>query len=430
MITRTGYTGLFWLLLPVVLLRLLWRSRRQPEYLQHWGERLGRYAAQPNRPVLWIHAVSVGETRAAVALVQVLQRHCPEYQLLMTHMTPTGRATVPELLGPQGVRCYLPYDLPCAVRGFLAHYRPTVGILLETEIWPNLIHACARQQIPLVLANARLSAASARGYARFQPLVQRALRELALIAAQTPEDAQRLQALGATAVAVTGNLKFDLPDPPQLEAVTAQLRVLAGSGRFIWLAASTRPGEEELLLDLLALAPLQQALLILVPRHPQRFGEVADLLRRRHIPFRRRSENRPLQQGAERVLLGDSMGELQSWYRVADVAFIGGSLLPFGGQNLIEATAAGCPVLVGPHTHNFAEVAQQAVACGAARRVTTPQDLARQLTVLLPDAPARQAMRAAGLDFTQRHRGATQRLWHLLAPYLPAQPAAQASDDE
>lgn len=415
--TRTGYTLLFWLMLPLIFLRLLWRSRRQPEYLRHWGERLGRYTFRPVRPVLWIHAVSVGETRAAASLVRAVNAHFPEYQVVLTHMTPTGRATAPELLEAGVVRCYLPYDLPFAVRGFLTRSRPALGVLLETEVWPNLIHACAQHHVPLVLANARLSEKSVRGYARFQPLVQNALRELTLIAAQTVEDAQRLKAIGATTVEVTGNLKFDMPDPPRLEQVTAQLRLLVGSGRAVWLAASTRPGEEEILLDLLAPGPLREALLILVPRHPQRFEEVATMLQRRHIPFVRRSENRPVQPSMS-VLLGDSMGELQSWYRVADVALIGGSLLPFGGQNLIEATAAGCPVLVGPHTYNFSEVAQQAVACGAARRVTTPQHLAGELARLLTDDGARQSMRQAGLDFTRRHQGATRHVLRLLSPYL------------
>ncbi len=416
--TRPLYTMLFWLLLPLIFLRLLWRARRQPEYLRHWGERLGRYALRPSAPVLWIHAVSVGETRAAASLVRALKARFPAYQILMTHMTPTGRATAPELLGPGSVRCYLPYDLPKAVARFLAHYRPVLGILLETELWPNLVHACAQDAIPLVLANARLSERSARGYARFQPLIQQALQELPLIAAQTSEDAQRLQALGAERVAVMGNLKFDMPDSPQLEQVSQQLRQLLGSRGRVWLAASTREGEEAMVLDLLALTPLQDTLLILVPRHPQRFDEVASLLQRRHINFVRRSENRSVQDNTVRVLLGDSMGELQSWYRLADVALMGGSLLPFGGQNLIEATAAGCPVLVGPHTYNFSEAAQQAIACGAARRVTTPQELARQLTELLEDAPARWAMREAGLAFTQRHQGATEHLLDLLLPYV------------
>ncbi len=419
--TRSIYTLLFRLLLPLIFLRLLWRSRRQREYLHHWSERLGRYSCFPKPPVLWIHAVSVGETRAATSLVRSVQVHFPEYQILLTHMTPTGRATAPELLGPGGVRCYLPYDLPHAVARFLAHWRPVLGVLLETELWPNLVHACVQRSIPLVLANARLSQRSAHGYARFQPLVEKTLQALTLIAAQTSADAQRLTALGARKVEVTGNLKFDMPSSSLLDQVTQQLRPLLGARRGIWLAASTRDGEEEMVLDLLDLAPLQETLLILVPRHPQRFEEVASLLQRRRINFVRRSENRPVQDNTVRVLLGDSMGELQSWYRMADVALIGGSLLPFGGQNLIEATAAGCPVLVGPHTYNFSEVAQQAIACGAARRVTTPQELASQLLLLLENPDARQTMREAGLAFTQRHQGATRQLLRLLAPYLSSQ---------
>jgi 3-deoxy-D-manno-octulosonic-acid transferase len=412
--TRLIYSLLWHLLLPFLALRLILRSRRQPDYLRHVGERLGRYAAPPPAPRLWVHAVSVGETRAAQPLIQALLAAYPQHHIVLTHMTPTGRATSAQLFAqqPRVHRVYLPYDLPWAVARFVAHFRPQLGLIMETEVWPNLFAACARGHVPLMLVNARLSERSARGYRRVAPLVRPALRALTATLAQTAEDASRLEALGAQAVTVMGNLKFDIAPPPAQRALGAEFKARIGS-RPVLLAASTREGEEALLLAAFAQAP-PEVLLLLVPRHPQRFDEVVRLIASHALPCQRRSENTPIA-ATTRVLLGDSMGEMFAYYAAAELAFIGGSLLPLGGQNLIEACAVGTPVLVGPHTFNFEQATREAIACGAARRVSDAADFMAQAVPLLQDRQARAAMAAAGLDFAQRHRGATARVMEKVA---------------
>lgn len=406
---RALYSLLWLFLLPFAFFHLLRRAWRQPEYLQHWNERLG-WVPVTDRATIWLHAVSVGETRAAAPLVKALQARYPDHAIVLTHATPTGRATGHELFGDRVTQCYLPYDFPPLVWLFLRRVRPRLGVIMETEIWPNLFAACAGRGIPVYLVNARLSEKSARGYRPFRPLIAPALRALAGIAAQTEADAERLRGLGAVGAVVSGNVKFDVTAPDDPRAL--ELRALF-AGRFVFLAASTREGEETLLLDALAGAEISGLLLVLVPRHPQRFAAVAQLLEARGLPYVRRSSQQPLQ-AATRVFLGDSMGELAAFYAAADLAYVGGSLLPLGGQNLIEAAAAGCPVLIGPHTFNFADAAEQAVACGAAERVVDAATLAARLDALAQDAPARLRMREAGLRFAAENRGATARMMALL----------------
>lgn len=412
---RIIYTLLLYLAAPFVLARLWWRSRRQPEYLQHVRERFGYYSdTREAKPLIWLHAVSVGETRAAEPLLRALHQHYPGHRILLTHMTPTGRATGESLFGADVTsvtRCYLPYDYPGAVARFLDHFRPSVGILMETEIWPNLVRACKARATPLYLVNARLSEKSFAGYQRVSKLTTDTLRALTAIAAQNADDARRFEALGAANVSVTGNLKFDVTPAVLHLALGAHLRESMGS-RSVLLAASTREGEELLLINN-KLHEIPAALLVLVPRHPQRFDEVAALLDQHHINYQRRSENIPVR-GETRVLLGDSMGEMVAYYAACDVAFIGGSLLPFGGQNLIEACAAGKPVLIGPHTHNFAEVAERAIAAGAALRVMDAADLLRKAAVLLANPKVTERMSAAALAFSGEHRGATKNLLELI----------------
>ena len=404
--------SLAWLpLLPFAFLYLLWRARRQPEYLRHWRERLG-WAPRSDRPVLWLHAVSVGETRAAAPLVKALMARHPQHAILLTHATPTGRATGAELFGAGVRQAYLPYDFPPLVWLFLRRARPALGVIMETEIWPNLYAACARRGIPLFLVNARMSEKSARGYARLGALTAPALRGLTGIAAQTMNDAQRLRELGAEAVEISGNVKFDVTPPADSGERALELRHLF-QGRFVLLLASTREGEEAVLLDALAELAAPDLLLVVVPRHPQRFEEVARLLAARGWAYARRSEQGPLR-AETRVFLGDSMGELAAYYAAADLAYVGGSLLPLGGQNLIEAAAAGCPALIGPHTWNFAEAADQAVDRGAARRVADAGELAAAAASLVRDPIARQRMREAGLQFAAANRGATQRIMGML----------------
>ena len=411
---RWLYTLALYLLLPWALLHLLLRSRRQPAYLQHVAERFGVFAERVQAPLIWIHAVSVGETRAAEPLIKALKESHPRHRILLTHATPTGRQTGIDLFGDSVSRTYLPYDWPFAARRFLRHFRPEIGIIMETEIWPNLIAQSSRMKLPVHLVNARMSARSAKGYARFGGLTRTALRQLSGVAAQTERDAGRLRELGAPDVIVTGNIKFDRSAPPQMLELGRRLRSQFGDRRSVFLAASTRDGEEAMILDALAHSGLPGNLLtVIVPRHPQRFDEVAAMMKQRGLNFRRRSENAVVEAEAG-YLLGDSMGEMFAYYAACDVAFIGGSLLPLGGQNLLEACAVGKPVIVGPHTFNFEEATRDAIEAGAAVRVADSAELASTLQALLDDASRCAAMSQAGREFTEKHRGATERTLALL----------------
>ncbi|HEX5539550.1 MAG TPA: lipid IV(A) 3-deoxy-D-manno-octulosonic acid transferase [Methylophilaceae bacterium] len=420
---RLLYTLLLYLLLPLAPLKLLWRGRRQREYLQHWHERFAVYRAKraaPAKPVIWLHCVSVGETRAAAPLVKELQARYPGHQILLTHATPTGRAAGEQLFGGEVQRVYLPYDLPSAANRFLRHFQPVIGLLMETELWFNLIAACAQQGIPLLLVNARLSQRSANGYAKVAQLTAQGLRKLTAIAAQTEQDAARLRSLGARQVAVLGNLKFDVKPPADALQQGLALRAQWGKARPVFLAASTREGEEALILDAIAKVQIPELLTVIVPRHPQRFEEVAELLHRRGLRYVRKSqlERGRMAQPPVDIVLGDSMGEMFTYYAACDIAFIGGSLLPFGGQNLIEACALGKPVLIGSHTFNFAEAADQAVAAEAALRVDDAEALALALQRLLGDEDTLHNMSAAALAFSNSATGATQRIAELVSAYL------------
>jgi 3-deoxy-D-manno-octulosonic-acid transferase len=410
---RLLYALLLYLVFPYIVLRLAWRSLRQRGYLAHVGERFGHYGKAPARPLIWVHAVSVGETRAAEPLVRELMARYPDHGVLLTHMTPTGRATGAALFGESVRRCYLPYDYPGAVARFLRHFRPRAGLLMETEIWPNLIHACREGGVPLYLVNARLSEKSYSGYQRFPSLARESLAGLAGVAAQSADDARRLAALGAVAPRVTGSVKFDIAPPPAQVELGRAWRGGYGEGRPVLLVASTREGEEALLLDELAALDVPGIVVVIVPRHPQRFDEVARLCAARGLRCQRRSENAALAPQT-RFVLGDSMGEMFAYYAACDVAFIGGSLVPTGGQNLIEACAAGKPVLIGPSTYNFSEATELALAAGAALQVPDAAALAREAARLLRDPSAAQRMGQAGLAFCAAHRGATQRVLELI----------------
>jgi 3-deoxy-D-manno-octulosonic-acid transferase len=421
---RALYTAALHLALPYVPVRLWWRGRKEPGYRQHVGERFGRYDVRPPQPLIWIHAVSLGETRAAQPLVEALRKRFPDHALLVTHMTATGREAATNLYGGFATLAFLPYDLPWAARRFVAHFRPRLGIVMETEVWPNLLRECRRAGAPVLLANARLSEKSAAGYRRIGPLAREALADLAAVGAQTEADAARLAALGARGVEVTGNLKFDLAVAPEMVARGRELRRLFGD-RPVLLAASTREGEEALLLDALARAPLGGALTVIVPRHPQRFEEVAALLRERGHACVRRSEGRPVP-ADHAFALGDSMGEMTAYYAAADVAFVGGSLLPYGAQNLIEACAMGTPVLIGPSTFNFAQAAAEAIAAGAAIQVADADALVREAARLLGDTGVRKRMGDAGRRFCEAHRGATGRTMAIVERLLGAGSSAEA----
>ena len=415
---RPLYSALWWLALPAVLGRLWWRGRKEPGYREHWDERLGLASGTPDgRMTIMVHAVSVGETRAAEPLVEALLAQYPDCRILLTHMTPTGRATGRSLFGRHGervIQSYLPYDTGLMVARFLRRYQPRACILMETEVWPNLIHGCAQAGVPVVLANARLSERSLRRGQKMGPLMTDAARAITLVAAQTEADAQRISSLGAPQVAITGSIKFDVVPPGAALEKGAWLRGQIGQ-RPVFLCASTREGEETLILDAWTrhAGKPGDALLVIVPRHPQRFDEVAKLVEAQGLRLVRRSQ---LEQGVgdAEVLLGDSMGEMFAYYAACDCAYIGGSLLPLGGQNLIEACALGKPVLVGEHTFNFADATEDAVASGGALRVPGAAALAAEAARLLRDDGARQAMGAAALAFAGRHRGATLRTVELL----------------
>ncbi|WP_018604342.1 lipid IV(A) 3-deoxy-D-manno-octulosonic acid transferase [Uliginosibacterium gangwonense] len=418
MFARLLYSLLWHLILPLVGLRLLWRARRQPEYLQHVGERFGAAPSFGGEPVIWLHAVSVGETRATQPLVKAILARYPAHRILLTHMTPTGRATAQELYGRESrvSSCYLPYDLPWAVRRFLRRVRPNLGIVMETEVWPNLLVAAKQQGIPMVLANARLSERSARGYLRLGGLAQATFAAFSAVLAQTADHAKRLEACGAKAPQVLGNVKFDVTVDPAKLALGKEFRAMVGT-RPVILAASTREGEEGPLLSAFGQHAPADALLVLVPRHPQRFDEVAALITMQGFTMARRSEGLNMLPQTQ-VWLGDSMGEMHAYCQMADVAVIGGCWLPLGGQSLIEACAIGIPVILGPHTFNFADAAEQAIAEGAAVRC---QDLKEAMIAawgILADAKRRKAMGEAGRAFAQASQGATERTMGVLAEFL------------
>ncbi len=423
---RFVYSVLLYLILPFVPLKLLWRGIKQPEYRQHWGERFGFYNAKVTKPVIWLHCVSVGETRAAEPLVKALQLQYPSHQILLSHGTPTGRDTSKALFGDLVTSVYLPYDLPFAVNGFLKHFKPSIGLLMETELWFNLIAACKQREIPLLLVNARLSESSANAYAKLGKLIREGLQNLSAIATQTADDADRLKLLGATNISIDGNLKYDAKAPASLLAQGERLRASFGEKRFVLVCASTREGEEALLLPALkALAVTQpQLLVLLVPRHPQRFAEVANLLQSQHIKFVYRSD---LLQGTQisqtlgshvQFVLGNSMGELFTYYAASDIAFVGGSLLPLGGQNLIEPLSLQKPVLIGPHTFNFADASARAKQLGAAIEVSSVNELAEKIEILMQNQQQRDNMAKAATAFNNSVGGATPRMMHLISHYL------------
>ncbi|MEC4769842.1 lipid IV(A) 3-deoxy-D-manno-octulosonic acid transferase [Burkholderia cenocepacia] len=438
---RAIYRALWWLVAPAAVIRLYVRSRKERGYREHIGERFGHVAGRSRddrAPLIWVHAVSVGETRAAQPLIDALMRARPDARILLTHMTPSGRATGEQIFGDRVLRCYLPYDMPGAVRRFLRAWRPTLGLVMETEVWPTLIDECRRADVPLVLTNARMSARSFRRAAKFGAATRDVFGGFSRVLAQSPADAERLTSLGARNVTVLGNLKFDMTTPPELAARGHAWRDAIGA-RPVWVAASTRENEEALVLQAFAEMCTPGALLVLVPRHPQRFAEVEALVARGGLKCVRRSvwaadaaalaAGRPAAEPLAddvMVLLGDSMGELGAYYAAADIAFIGGSLLPLGGQNLIEACAVGVPVLIGPHVFNFTQATADAVAAGAAMQVEDPLDLAHVLDALFADKARRIAMGAAGAAFAARHRGATARTVDVLAALLPPAAAAGA----
>ncbi|ERH52990.1 3-deoxy-D-manno-octulosonic acid transferase [Ectopseudomonas chengduensis] len=411
---RLLYTLLLHLALPLIALRLALRARKAPAYARRINERfsLGLPTMKPGG--IWVHAVSVGESIAAAPMIRALQAHYPDLPITVTCMTPTGSERIQALFGASVQHCYLPYDLPWAAARFLDRVQPRLAVVMETELWPNHIHQCAKRGIPVALANARLSERSARGYARFGKLTAPMLGELSLIAVQTQTEAQRFLDLGARpgCVEVTGSIKFDLKiDAELLQRADALRQQWQATTRPVWIAASTHAGEDEIVLaahrQLLSNHP--DALLILVPRHPERFNSVNELCLSQGLTTRRRSTAEAVQ-ASDQVLLGDTMGELLFLYALADIAFVGGSLVANGGHNLLEPAALGKPVLSGPHLFNFLEIAAQLREAGALSEVENAMQLADKVAALLNEPSKMQRMSQAGLSVLKANQGALERL--------------------
>ena len=422
--TRFFYSCLMWVLSPLLWLKLFLRARQEPVYGQAIAERFGYYGAAAQSGALWIHAVSLGETRAIRSLVKALREAYPDVRLLLTHGTATGRTEGVHLLREGDAQAWLPWDTPAAVGRFLAHFQPRMGVLIDTEVWPNLTAIAHQQGVPLVLANARLSEHSWRKAQRWSALAKPAYSSLQAVWAQTEEDAQRLRSLGAPVTVVMGNLKFDaVPDPQLLAAGHAWRRAV--TARPVVLLAISREGEEAMFLQVLQEHPdyLQQAQWWIVPRHPQRFDEVADLLQASGLPWQRRSQwpadvadmSAPNDVG---LVLGDSLGEMPLYYGLASVALLGGSFAPLGGQNLIEACACDCPVVMGPHTFNFKQAAEWAMKAQAGVRCSDMVDGMAQALAIALDRPRQQSMSQAAQLFASSHRGAVAHCVKALAAFL------------
>ena len=417
---RILYTVLFYLLMPFVIFRLLWRSSKAPEYRRRWGERFGYVpVVAEDRQVIWVHSVSVGETLAAVPMIRQLQNSYPDALLVVTTMTPTGSARVKSVFGDSVYHVYAPYDLPSAINRFLRAVHPDLLVIMETELWPNLIHCCHNRGIPVVVANARLSEKSAKGYQKFSSITAPMLKQLSCVAAQHQNDGARFLSLGLSGehLSVTGNIKFDvyLDDEIKTKAALLKSQWQGEQQRPIFLAASTHRGEDEIILD--GFEQIRhhcpELLLVLVPRHPERFDEVAELCIQRGLNSCRRSSGQ-LPTVNDQVLLGDSMGELLLFFGASDIAFVGGSLVPVGGHNLIEPAIWSVPVLSGPHLFNFSEAsrllreAQGMVICEDAAAI------AEEVVALLQDSQSATRMGDAARSVTDNNRGALDRLMAII----------------
>ena len=426
--SRFFYTLIFTLAMPLVLARLYWRGRKAPAYRRRIAERLAIGLPTPIANGIWLHAVSVGESIAAAPLVLALQQRYPRLPITITCMTPTGSERIRALFGDSVHHCYLPYDLPWLARVFFNRIRPRLAIIMETELWPNFIRQASSRNIPVVLANARLSERSARGYGRLGALTAPMFAELSAVAAQTAPEAERFVALGARpqAVQVTGSIKFDMYLDPALPAqAQAQRQQWGADKRPVWIAASTHPGEDEQVLRAhrQLLQDFPTGLLILVPRHPERFGPVYELIQQQGLACARRSTGAAVDAACQ-VLLGDTMGELLFMYGLADCAFVGGSLVARGGHNLLEPAALGVPVLSGPHLFNFQDIAGQLSQGQALVQVSDALTLAAAVARLWQHPEQARAMVAGGQQVLANNQGAVQRLLALLARQLPDQPQA------
>lgn len=424
---RAFYNFAFYLLLPVIVLRLLWRALVLPEpaYARRWGERLGfvnlAHAHRKEQRWIWVHAASVGESVAISPLVKRLRKLRPDWGIVVTTMTPTGSERIEELFGSDVCHVYAPYDYAGAVKRFLSIFKPALVILVETELWPNLVHYSKQSGASIMVANARLSEKSYRGYQKFSALGKPMLQKIDCIAAQAQTDAQRFRRLGVSeqALHVTGSMKFDVSLPDDLAAQAAAMSQRIEDKRPTWIAASTRDGEEEKVLTAFKQVKrdIPDALLILVPRHPERFTVVERLCRKHSLRVVRRSSEEPVDVLTD-IFLGDSMGELMTYYALAQLAFVGGSLVDTGCQNVLEPAAIGLPVLVGPSQFNFQTICEQLTEVGALHTVAHEHELARQVVRLLQDDEARSVMGERGKTAIAANKGALGRIYDLTVQYL------------
>jgi 3-deoxy-D-manno-octulosonic-acid transferase len=414
---RAFYSCLFYLLIPFILVRLIWRSLRAPSYRYRWGERFGLYKKSFPQNVIWFHAVSVGEAEALFPLAKKIQREHPDVTLLITTTTPTGSARVKAVMRDGVEHVYLPYDMPGAVNRFMRCFKPRMAVIMETEIWPNLFACCGKNQIPLYIINARLSGKSARGYQKIPALISPALACVKLIVAQTQDDAGRFVAIGAKpeSVKALGNIKFDVEVPNELIRQGVQLKADLFSGRFVWLIASTHKDEEAIFVKVYKEIKLQipELLLVFVPRHPERFGEVKKLCEQNQLAVVKRTSGGVCRQSDD-VYLVDTMGELKMVYAAADLAFVGGSMVPVGGHNILEAAAVGTPVLFGPYMANFKEIAEGVLRQHAAMQCQDQSEIIKAVNALYVDLACRQSLAEKGMAFVRQNQGAINRIFDLL----------------
>lgn len=406
---RRLYSMLFYLAVPLVVLRALYKTRKNKHYMDRFKERFG-YIEQDIVPGgIWLHAVSVGEVIASVPLMKQIQKQYPDCPITVTTMTPTGAAQVKAAYDHSVAHIYVPYDLPCAIKKFLDKIKPSLVLIMETEIWPNFLYYCHQRKVPVLLANARLSEKSAKGYARIGSLTRDMLRQLSVIAVQTAEEAKRFIDIGAqpSQIAVTGSIKFDITIPASIYEKANVFRERFGSHRLVWVAASTHEGEEEKILTVFSTlrATFPSLLLVLVPRHPERFSKVAALCKKQGFNVLLRSSDLPCTAETD-VVLGDSMGELCAYYAASDVAFVGGSLVPVGGHNLLEPAALGIPTVTGEHVFNFTEITRLLTVAGGAVKVDSLDALANTLREWLSDASKRSFVGQQALAVVQQNRGA------------------------
>lgn len=421
---RLFYSILWLFVLPLILLRLWWRGYKEPNYRQHIGERLGFYWQLDKLniipPILWIHAVSIGEMRAAQPLIEALLKTNPQHLILLTHITAAGRTVGQQLLTSYKqriIQSFFPYDISWICARFLYYFKPRISILIETEVWPNMIKQCVRYRVPIILVNARLSERSLHKWQYFQSIVFNTIKNINYIAAQSYADAQRLYTLGARNIVVTGSIKFDVKVPKQM-FINGQKWRQSFNKRKVLLCASTREGEEQLIIDMLSKINKRDFLTIIVPRHPRRFHDVATLIKRRgfHMEFRSKMQEK-LSEEID-ILLGDSIGEMFSYYAACDIAFIGGSLLPLGGQNLIEACLLGKPVLIGQYTFNFHLISENAVKAGAAFRIRNAEMMLFMAQMLLNDNNLRIKIGHNAKKFACCYQGATLNTMKLVKSLL------------